>query len=392
MKFQVAKCDLEEAMKVVQPSLSSSAEDLSGHFLFRLRPGQPADALVVEVLTYSGRLFSSCPIKAKVLDPTDQSFTIEGKRLKMWLAVVPDAALEFGTEDGTTVTAKAPRGTQKFQSLDPTPFPYWDSQVKDAKVTGTPAACRLATALDYAKRFVSDKESTEPNLCVVEVRKGLLWATDRKAITLIRVAGLENCGFRIHGKSLGGFGSFLSSFPPDNDVEILEHDRSLFLRRGDGAMFGEALFNARFPDLNVNVDEDNHHTWALGREDILDSIGFLVAGAAWEDNRLRVRVDPQGGHVTFSMVNKTGDATELVLDPKEMTSGATALGIPTEGFLLDNECLTRILSAWKTQEEVRLGINIMEVKQGSKTLLRGYLRFLNDVDGDKYLTIHAWLR
>ncbi|OHD26978.1 MAG: hypothetical protein A2Y38_08155 [Spirochaetes bacterium GWB1_59_5] len=390
MKFQVAKRDLEEALKVVLPSLSSSGSDLSTHFLFRFRPDLPAGAdPVVEVLTYSGRIFSSAPVKAKVLDQTQTAFSIEGRRLKKWLAVVPDAALEFGF-DGTVVAAKAPRGTQKFPSLDPTQFPPWDKQIAEAKVTATLSAKRLAVALDYAKRFVSDKEGTEPNLCVVEVKKGLLYATDRRAITLVRAAGLENAGFRIHGKSLGGFQTFLGTFPSDTDVSILEHDRSVFMRRGDGAVFGEALFQARFPDLNVNMDEANHHSWAIGREDVLECIGFLTAGAADEDTRLRV--NQRGGQVVLAMTNQTGDDTELLLDPKEMTSDATATPLPASGFLLNSECLTRILSAWKTQDDVRVGINLMQQTQNGKSVLRGYLRFANELDGDKFLTIHAWLR
>lgn len=391
MRFQIAKRDLEDSLKVVLPSLASSGNDLlSTHFLFRLRPNLPEGAEpVVDVLTYSGRLFSASPMKAKVLDPTGQAFSIEGKRLRKWLAVVPDAALEFGVDDAV-VSAKSPIGTQKFQALDPEKFPYWDQQVVDAKVTGTLQARRLAQVFDHAKRFVSDNEGAEPHLCVVEVRAGILWATNHKAITLIRAAGLENCGFRIHGKSLGGFQSFLDTFPGDASVEVLEHDRSLFLRRGDGAMFGEALFQARFPDIPIDMDEENHHVWTLSREDVLRAIGFLAAGAAWEDPRLRFT--QKGSQVVLSMSNPTKDTIELTLDPKGMTSDANAMPIPAEGFLLDNDCLTSILNTRKDQDEVAMGINVVKQTKGGKTLTRGYIRFVYDVEGDKYLTIHAWLR
>jgi hypothetical protein len=305
--------------------------------------------------------------------------------------VVPDAALEFGVKDNV-VMATAPRGTQKFQSLDPAAFPYWDKQVEDAKRTGLVPAARLAAALGYVKKFISDNEANEPNLCVTEVRNGILYATDRRAITLVRSAGLENVGLRIHGKSVSGFLTFLGTFPIEtDDVEILEHDRSILMRRGDGALFGEALFQARFPDLpGMQMDEADHYTWTLVRDDVLSAIGFLTAGASWEENRIRLK--EKDGKVTISMPNETGDTTEVTLDTKAATADLNALPIPADGFLLDHEVVTRILASWKTQEEVKLGICLRMVDTTGKPILRGYIRFVNEADGDKYLTIHSWLR
>lgn len=388
MKFQVAKRDLEDALKVVTPSLSSNGSDLSTHYLFRLTSSKDdGGEKGVEMLTYSGRVFSSSPLKAKVLDEGEGSFSIEGKRLKKFLGFVEDAALDFSFEDAI-VTVKCPKGTQKFQSLDPSQFPFWDKQVVDAKETATLPAGRLLAALDYARNFVSDNESNDPQFCVAEARGGILYSSDRRAIILIKVAGLENAGIRIHGKSMGGFLSFLGTFPEGADVEILEHDRSILMRRGDGALFGEALFLARFPDLpNLKMDEVDDHVWTVNRDVLLKTIGFLVSGAAWEENRILVQ--PGDDVITLSMPNETGDKTELKVDALMEEQKGTH-PVPLDGFNLDHKCLCQILRARHDLDDVRIGINQMEVGEVKK-VLRGYSRFVDERDGDKYLTIHAWL-
>lgn len=384
MRFQVAKRDLEAALQVVSSSLSSSGSDMSTHILFRAVPAEKDDGDPgIELLTYSGRVFSSCPVIASVKDAGENdkgAFTVDGKRLKLWLDHVKDAALEFTFDEGE-VTAKAPKGRQTFQSLDPSTFPWWDKMLKASKVTATVDANRLAEAISYSRRFISDRESSNPDLCVCEVRDGILYSTDKKAATLIAVAGMAESKMRVHGKDTGGFLSFLASFD-QTSVEVLEHDRAIIMRRGDGAIFGESRFQAQFPGLKVQMDEEDQHIWVLPKEDIEGAIGFLTSGAAWEDNQL-LFAQGDNGTINLSMMSKTGKTTVLDIKCIESESQDDAPDVPDEGFSLDHFCLTKVLSSWK-EDAVRFGINI----QGS----RGYVRFLDERGGDKFLTIIAWLR
>ena len=66
MKFTVAKSDLDRALNVVSPTLSGSGSDISTHFLIRRRPD---DETNVEVLSYSNRVFSMCPITLSIRSP-----------------------------------------------------------------------------------------------------------------------------------------------------------------------------------------------------------------------------------------------------------------------------------------------------------------------------------
>lgn len=398
MRFKVAKRDLDAALNVVGGSLSSSGSDISTHFLFRVvDPPEEGDDYGVEVLTYSGRIFSSCPLIASVKDVPDdgkKAFTVEAKRLKQWLNHVADAALEF-TLDGVEVVAKAPKGKQTFQSLDPDSFPFWDKMLQKAEVKATLPADRMSAALSYSKLFASDRESSHPELCVCEVRPaevdddgnitkegGILYSTDKKAVTLIRVEGLSESAMRIHAKDSGGFLSFLGTFD-GTDVEVLEHPRSLIFRRRDGAVFGETRFQTGFPGLNIKMDDADQHQWVLSKDEVTEAIGFLVSGAAWEDNRLRFKPGKTEGKVILSMASVTGKTTELELDAIEMSVIEDAPEVPTEGFAIDHFCLAKVLNWWK-DDALRVGISIM----GN----RGYVRFVVEQGNDKYLTIIAWMR
>ena len=57
MNIEVAKSDLEDALKVTSTTVGSGT-DLSSHYLFRLRGGK------AEVLSYDMRVFSGAPFTA----------------------------------------------------------------------------------------------------------------------------------------------------------------------------------------------------------------------------------------------------------------------------------------------------------------------------------------
>jgi len=383
MRFQVAKQDLEAALQVVTPSLSSSGTDITSHYVFR-RTGTKKDGYGVEVVTCSGRVFSSCPIKGKVADPGQKgTFTIEGKRLKQWLSHVTEAALTFSfDEDEGEVVAKAPKGKQLFQTLQPDKRFTWSKTLEESKLTATVAAERLASALSYSRLFASTDEAKKPDMCLCEVQKGILFSSDKKSVALVKVEGLDESKMRVHTKDVNGVLAFLGTFD-GTDVEVLEHERMLILRRGDGAVFGESRFQKPFPGLKAKMGEPDQRTWTLNKADVEQAIGFLVSGASWEDNRLRFVEGEEDNTVVLSMMTTAGKATKLPVECVSMSVADGADDMPDTGFALDHFCLSKVLGSWKG-DEIEFGLNV----RGD----RGYVQFKSSHDEVDYLTILAWLR
>lgn len=385
MRFQVAKRDLEAALQVVSSSISNSGSDISAHYTFR-RTGKEEGKYGIEVLTYANQTCSSCPLAAvsfsEVGDKKKTAFTIEGWRLKDWLKCIPaDSVPEFSLVDGE-VTIKVRRGSQDFQSLDPSTFPYWDKMLGDSEVKATLPADRLAAALAYSRLFIMDKDG-EPDKSVCEVLGGVMYSSDKKAVTLIKVAGLEESTLRVHGKDVGGILTFLGT-AGDGNVEILEHERNLFVRRCvDGAVFGEARFQFQFPVPKVKLDDPSHHLWEVPCDELRSAIGFLVAGADPKDNRLCLAPGTDPGEVTLSMANTTGKVTTLTLSGISMQSDPQAPTVPETGFVLDHNVLDKVLTTWK-EPMVKFGISFA----GGRGILRCRHEKLESV----YLTIIATLR
>ena len=384
MRFQVSKRDLTAALAVVGSSVSASGPDISSHFTFR-RTDLDGGKHGLEILTYTGRIFSSCPLQGvDMADPgTDTAFTIESWRLKQWLNnIAADAAPEFTLTD-REVVVRVKRGKQTFQSLDPKTFPYWDKALKKAESKARLPADRLAAALSYSRQFASDEETKKPEFCICEVRDGILQSSDKKAATLIRVAGLEKSDLRVHAKDVGGFLTFLGNLG-DGEVEVLEHERMLLLRCcATQATFGEARFHFQFPLTKVNIDDIDQHTWTLPKEDLQQIIGFLISGAKKEDNRLHLAPGSEDGEILVSMANTTGKDTSMTLSGVTKASQDKAPSIPEEGFTIDHTFLAKVLSPWK-EDNIVLGINV----QGDK----GFVRLARESNGCKFLTVLPWLR
>jgi len=389
MRFQVARRDLEEALQAVGSCIASSGSDISAHFTFR-RTGPDKDGKYgIEVLTYTGgTTFSSWPLIVSVEDPGTEKkvgFTLEGWRLKQWLKATPaDSVPEFILDSGE-VTLRVKKGKQTFQSLDPSAFPYWDKALKEAEPKGLIPADRLAAALATSRLFVggTDKEAQSPDQCVCEVIEGILYASDRKAVSLIRAKGLEDTHLRVHGKNIGAILTFLGTLD-DGEVEILEHDRMTLLRSsGNGAVFGESRFIYAFPKPKIRLDDPSQYIWEFPKDELQQAIGFLVAGAVKDDNRLRIAPSEAAGEVVLSMTSATGKETELTLTGitmKQMAAGAPS--IPEDGFLLDHLLLTKFIAPWK-EDTVALGITV--------TGARGHARVVHERLETKFVAVLPWL-
>jgi len=185
MNIVIAKRDLDAALKVVSNTVASGGGDISTHYLFRVRNGS------IEILSYSGRTFSSCPTVATVSDG-DKSFTVEAKRISYLLdALSDDAVLTITTGESNEVAISTGRGKNVFASLDPDLFPYWDEVLSGATKTAALPANRLYDALSHAKSFVYDQEQKAPHLCVAEFRNGCLYSTDQMAVAITKVGGMD---------------------------------------------------------------------------------------------------------------------------------------------------------------------------------------------------------
>jgi len=382
VKITIAQRDLEAALQVVTPSLSSTGDGIQTHYLFRILDREDGEK-GAEVLTCSGSIFGGAPLLCKVEheDDEERSFTVEGKRLKLWLgADLGDEALSFEFADSVVhVTSK--RGKQKFQSLDPESFPYWDTVAAEAKLQATIGAKRLSKVLDHLKQFVSTDDTKMPQFCVTEIKEGTFYAADRISATVVAMEGMEEADVRVFGKNIPSLQSFLLSCG-EGDVEIHGHDRFALYRRQDGAVFGESRTQVRFPFFDVSRDDVDQHAWMLAKKEIESGIKFVLAGAATDDVRLWFRATDDETVVEMGMSNTAGGETFLPVKCAEQSKQDDAEDLPEQGFAINYKDLLKVLSSHASGRNIRFGIN-----QKGKG---GWVRFDEEKDGDYYLSIAAW--
>ena len=289
--------DLLNALACVRPCVANSAGDITSHYVFR-----PHESEGVAIYGWTGKTFAFAPIVGTTYDGVD-AFTIEAKRLDIWLSTLSEnASVTFLYDDGV-VKATAPRGENVFQSLDPASFPWWDNIWNEAKETGRVRADQFRAAINHSRPFISDDETKQPKLCVVECIDGTLRCTDLTAMCQTAVPGMSDVKVRLHGKDLGALNSFLA-LQGDGEVTILETDRAQFFAalNGKGAVFGESRPLAQFP--TVDVDEAYTEMYEMDRNEVLSAIKFLASGASWDDNTLTITRG--GGEITLSMNSTSG--------------------------------------------------------------------------------------
>ncbi|MDB4278187.1 hypothetical protein N9917_01155 [Deltaproteobacteria bacterium] len=384
MKITISKRDLEASIQIASIGVSAASADLSGHFLFRLRDGK------AEVLAYNQRIFAGCPLTCQIEEGEDgDAFTVESWRLKQWLGAVADAALTL-TADEATVTAQSPRGKVKWGSLDPNKFPYWDDILAGATEVADIDGERLHSAVAYAKQFVSPEENTAPHLAVTEIRQPTdkegndvgspsLYATDQVGVAVIHIDGMDGSRLRLHGKDTAAVLSFLALKGSDK-VKVKEHDRCLFIERTDGAIFGVARPNSKFPSLNVEDNADPEVWWILDVEELEGAIKFLGTSAAKDDTRIRFSFDADKKSVVVAVSSASGGEDSL---PVKTIDFGGVDGLPDDGFLIRHPYLTKVTSQFASDT---IRFDIFQKKKG------GWVRFRHEKEGDKYLTVVVWVR
>jgi hypothetical protein len=384
MKIEVAKPDLETALQVVSIGTASSGSDLTTHYVFRRRPSDG----MVEVLSNNTRLGCSMPIAGCKVEEGEggDAFTVESWRLNKWIAAVEDAPLTLSLEGGT-VKAKSPKGSVKFQSLDPAQFPYWDTTFAEAGEGSSINAKRLQGALSHVKLFISDKDTTSPKLAVTEILNESLQATDKGALAVVTIGDLKDSNLRIHGKDLSQVLSFLGSCG-DEPVELREHEKCLFVVRADGGILSLSRPYHGFPDIALDKKPDDPHWWSLRTDELQSAINALVASASKEDTRLTFK--QEGDMVALSMTSASGDRSTMHLEALEHGVADDAPApMPEEGFDISYPYLLKLLGQHRG-ESIKFGLN-PQVDKKTKKPKGGWVRFREDRDGDDYLTLLVWL-
>jgi DNA polymerase III sliding clamp (beta) subunit (PCNA family) len=371
MKIRVAKPDLDEALRTAAFGIVGSGSDLSTHFLFRVYEG------AVQVLTYGLTSNVGVPLKNCEHEGKDgDAFTVESWRLLRWVSAVADAALTLEHDSGT-VTLTSPRSTIRVASLDPSKFPFWDQVLAETKMTGKMKGSRLASILGYAKHFVADLETTKVEISQAEMRDGYLYATDKKAVTLVKIDGMDDAKLRIAGKNLPVALNFLG-VRDDEEIEILEHDNSMFFRGPDGAVLGLTRPLKPFPAMDIDVDLDEPCNWEVSAKDLNTAIRCLSASAAKDDTMVTFTFDTATKKAVAKVASASGHEDVYPIDT---LSSAGEDQIPAAGFTVESSYLGRIMSHFG---EKSLVFGIHERKRG------GYTRLIHKDGEDVYLTVVVW--
>lgn len=381
MKFRIEKTDLMRALSVVRNSLSNS-NDISSHYVFRYRPDNG-----LEVLSFSGRVFSSAPLRVGVEPAEAQAFTIEGARLNGVLGVLKDVLLDFEFDPKTKNTTMDWGDSAVFRSLDPSEFPYWDRLLEDSATACHINAQNLANGLSYSKMFTAtgEMETRKPELCVVQVKDGKLFSTDMANVSTVTIPDLDG-DWRIHQSDVNSVVKFLKTFEKDQTVQVDEHlkdgkSRAVLFQRGDGAVFGVSRPMGIYPQLSIPHEGDDPVMWAFEKPALDRVLRLLAVQAGDSDDNVVFDWNPSNedavnvGRVNYATGNKKSYQCPIEV----------ALTTDTDpiSFKVSSADLQKVLGAWQG-ENVIMGIHV----KGD----RGFVRYRQDREGYSTLTISAWLK
>lgn len=386
MKFNVKKSDLEFALATVAGAMGSEG-DFSSHVVFRMKPGTSDQ---VEVLAAYNRIYAQCAIPKVTVLEEGEPFTIEGWRLRGWVGIVGDVDLEFETLANAEIQVTAGKYTQRFRSLDATNFHWMDKTLAGAISKGTIRAKRLATALQAAKSFTSTDESRRPDVVVVDIKDGLLMATDKSSvIVFFTLKDLPDCSMRVHVKDISGVAGFLD--PIEGDIEILDANRIVFMKRlTDGAIYGETRYQVAFPNLSYTDDSDQA-IWTVKTDELRKAALHAYFGASKTDKRLFLTPPDDKGLMKVSMKTDTAtgvqthvpiECTVKVLDDKSSE-------IPKDGFPVSYPHVMALLDAFD-DATIDLGVNV-DVGKKKRYIRVTKKMFVDEKDGtyDRYIFVLA---
>ena len=387
MKIEVAKTDLHTALAVAGITVESS-NDLSGHYLFRVKDG------AVEVLTYGLRTFGRASVTPATFDGVEgDAFTVESSRLDRWMSGVSgNKTLTLQSDDHGEVTLGGERSKIRLRSLDPTKFPFWDALMDKAEDVGSVSPDSLARALACSRWFVSADDTSKPELCQVEAVDGVLWATDRRALSSVVMPRLPNLSVRIPGKDVPSIVRFLSDKrTQDEEILIRQAERppeegggacAVFIRPSDGAYIGVTRPTSSFPTLKVDREEKADATFKVSRADFNSAIDILLAGAPKGHSTVTFRYDHSTDEARLVMPCEAGGEVEYRLDGAEVADGENW----STDFTIDYSYVKGIADTFSLMD-IELGVN----RRGKG----GYVSFRHtdddeDGQGNDYHSVIVW--
>lgn len=387
MKIKVAKRDLEQAVQVPGFVVEQSG-GISSHFLFRVRDGR------LEVLGAGGagrsglgqRLFASAVVSgAQIEDDTGAMFTVEGWRLRQWLKAVGDVAVTLEFADAL-VRASSPRGTIKFQSLDPSKFPFWDDLLPETKKVATLPSARIHNVLLYIKPCIapSSRENVRPDITLTESYDSAFYATDMNAVCMVQMKepdgshSMPDTNVRIHTDDIGAVISFLGARDLGEDTEVYTHDKFALFTRGTTS-FGVTRPTPSFPKVNLTIEADP--AWfTLSTEDFKSAILLLSASAKDKDDpRVKFWWDNLKKKVVLSVISASGSDDKIALDVVDFGGDEKALD---REFQIPAVYPLKIAGQFD-EETLRFGIKPLKGKAGMTT-------FKHEVGSTVFFTAVAW--
>ena len=377
MKIEVAKADLEAALGIAAITVGAGA-DLSSHYLFRIR-GEG-----VEVLSFDVRGFSCSPLAASFEGDSGDAFTVESWRLDKWVSGVGDGTLTLKALEGD-VHASGPRSKVRFRSLDPSKFPFWDDLLSSAEDVGSVSPASLGRALNLARWFVSADDTSKPELCQVEAIDGVLWATDRRALSSVEIPVLPDLNVRIPGKDVGSVIRFLDDKETaGRDVIIRSACRTpedgggacaVFIRP-DGCYVGVTRPTSQFPKLDVNRDAEDEALLKIDKDEFNAGISVLLASAPKGHESVTFKCSSD--QVSLSMPSEAGGRDEYPLSLASLTGGEEY------EFTIDFPYLQGIAETFGL-DSLSLGLN----RRGRG----GFVAFRSEDEGENancYYTVIVW--
>ena len=384
MKIEVAKNDLEAAVAVVSMAVGSGS-DISAHYLFRIRDGK------VSLLSYNQRLFASSPLVCNVEGDEGGAFSVEAWRLDKWLAGVSDGVLTLTSEGSGDVQALGAKSKIRFRSLDPAKYPYWDELYSKAKVIGTIQPASLSRALDLTRWFVSADDTSKPELCQIEAISGILWATDRRALSSAEIPTLPDLNIRIPGKDVSAVMKFLGEKttkerPVDIKEALREQDEGggacAIFERPDGSYIGVTRPTTKFPKLNVDRDAPADAVLKVDLAELSAAISVLSAGAPKGHDAITFKYDKGAKSVSVSMPCEAGGADDYPL----LLASVDAEDKFDSPFTVDY-CFLKGIGSTFGLDTLDLGIN----RKGRG----GFLSFSHtdtseDGKGNRYYSVIVW--
>lgn len=402
MKIALTKRELDEALTFVNISLgAASSDDYTSRIYIKVveeEAEEPADhdgMALITVLATNGRMISEIPIQAKVSYKAEETkhMVFEGWRLRQWVSAVPNAPVEFESEDEDSyIIAKGPHGEVKFRSHQMIDLETWKESYSKIELKAVIDPKRLHEALSYVKSFVGEQDAKYPGIAVVEVQNKRLMATDLIAVAALEVKPLEDLSLRVHGKDISAVLSFLSACGT-NPVKIREDDALTYFEREDGAMFIVSRPKFELPDINIGDRlQSEDPVWIkISPKEIRSAVMALTAGADRENHHVYFVPEKESKSVRLRMKSSAGDGSqwnEIRLVCEDV--GGEGFGVyPATGAPLDYKYVISALGSSKREDAIVLGFHVI-VQDARKT---GFVRVCDHrSEGDVYWNLIKWAR